>query len=185
MTVTVEDVSRVGDSVRVEVSSDLEGPRFYWYADGAFVGSSTEPARSFGVAPGEQLRVEVLDSTDADFDALANAPAGYPSRRSLWWTRSSSSDVSAYVVEQQKDGGDWLELARVAQEPGAWALSFLTGRLEDLATYSWRITPIDRAGNEGTATTFGPELVVRRPDAPEFALSFDAGANRVTISEAA
>ena len=165
------------------MTSDLSGTvYFHWYAEGAWVGRTVEPSRAFAVAVGDQLRVEVIDTTDEDFDPVANAPEGYPARRTLWWTRSTDADVRSYKVEEKKDAGSFVEVGSVRQEGEDWTLQFLTGRLDDLADYTWRITPIDAAGNEGTALTIGPETIVRRPDSPSFAISYDGGTNRVTVS---
>ena len=61
----------------------------------------------------------------------------------------------------------------------------LTPRLDDLSTYTWRVIPVNTAGNDGTALTIGPELIVRTPDAPNIEIVFDSGTTRVTFSEAA
>lgn len=186
MTVTYVRQDYSGDrrAVTITVSSDLgAGARFYWYRDGTYVGSTAEGERSFAVRQGDQERIDVLDSTSDSFDPVASAPAGYPARRTLEWTRTTSSDVDYYLVEQQKDGGSWTTLGRVPQRQ-EWSLRFTTGRLTDLSTYSWRVTPYDMAGNAGTAITYGPEKIVRRPDAPRFDVSYAAGTQRVTFSEA-
>jgi hypothetical protein len=176
----------LADAVRIEVTSDLAGTVYYhWYLDGAWVGSTTEPWKLFRPASGEQLRVEVLDTTDPDFDPLASAPAGYPATRTLWWVRSLDTDVLYYRVDQQLSAGDWEEVAQVHAEPGRWDYQWRTGRLDDLSEHAWRIVPLDAAGNDGTPITIGPERIVRRPDAPAFTLVYDAGPNRVTFNEAA
>lgn len=174
--------TRIADVTVVRVTSDLAGTVYYhWYAEGEYLGRTTDPERAFQLAENEQLRVEVLDTTDADYDTVANAPAGYPARRTLAWLRSIDADAAWYRVDQQQDSGDWTEIARVPAEAGRWEYRLETDRLEDLATYTWRIVPLDTAGNEGTAVTIGPERVVRRPDAPAVALSCAAGL--VTIAE--
>ena len=68
--------------------------------------------------------------------------------------------------------------------PSASGENFVTPRLEDLATYTWRVTPYDQAGNAGTALTIGPEKVVRRPDAPRWAWAFNDSTQRATFSAA-
>lgn len=183
MTVTAVTYARVGDMTRVFATSDLTDPTYHWYLDGSWLGASLAPFRDVQIAPGDQARVDVLDTTDPAFDPIANAPEGFPARRSLWWVRSADLDVDHYLVEQDQDGGGYELVGRVPQAAEAWALGWLTARLEDLSTYTWRVTPYDAAGNAGTARTFGPEKVVRRPDAPDFALSFNDTTDRLTISE--
>ncbi|MBX3465276.1 MAG: hypothetical protein KF878_00065 [Planctomycetes bacterium] len=183
--ITAVTYERLGDTTRVYATSDLAGAvTYHWYLDGAWLGATSSPWRDVQLPPGDQARVDVVDTTDPDHDPIANAPAGFPARRSLWWVRSLDADASHYVVEQQKDGGDWATVARVVQAPEAWSLAWLSGRLDDLALYAWRVTPYDAAGNAGTARVFGPERIVRRPDAPDFALAFDDETARVTIGAA-
>lgn len=185
MAISGETVTRIGPrTLRVTATSDLgAGVVFYWYLDGAFVGSTSTGSRVFQLEAGDQAAVDVLDSTDPSFDPVANAPAGYPARRILEWTRPPEADVSSYLVEQQRAAEAWTALGVVPQRL-EWSHRLLTPRLDDLETYTWRVTPYDAAGNAGTAITIGPELVVRRPDAPGWSLSFDDGAQRITVSAA-
>lgn len=187
MTITAYDIIRVDNVVTVTVTSDQIAEDvtvyYHWYVNGAYVGETVLASRDFYLAPGELARVECVDTLDADYDPLAAAPVGYPARRTLWWIRSTATDVDVYVVDQQKDGGNWTELGRL-RISDAWSYSFLTPPLDDLSEYTWRITPVDTAGNEGSALTIGPEDVVRTPDAPNFTVTFDEGTTRVTIAEA-
>lgn len=175
MTVSLS-LTRAGGLTRVFAESDLSGSvSFCWYLDGAYVATTTVGERDFQVEPGDQVRIEVLDTTDPTFDPIANAPAGYPARQSLWWIRSLDSDVDRYVIEQLQDAGSWERVAIVRQTADAWAFGWLSRRLVDLATYSWRVTPLDVAGNAGTPRVFGPQKVVRRPDAPRFTVAAAGG----------
>jgi len=186
MAITRYQTTRFRNITTVAVISDLSGTVYYhWYLDGAYIASTTRPTYSFVLEQGEQARIEVQDTTDPNYDPIANAPAGYPARRTLWWIRSTEGDVDYYKVEQKKDSGQWSTIGIVRHDNREWAYSFLTPRLEDLATYTWRIIPVDTAGNEGTPQTIGPETVVRTPDAPRFAISFDPSTTRVTFSAAA
>jgi hypothetical protein len=176
---------RIGETTEVLVATSLSEVAWYcWYVDGAYVGKTVGPTKSFQVPTGEQLRVECLPTADADFDPIANAPDGYPARRTLWWTRSLDANVAAYRVEQKASDGDWTTLAEVPPEADQWGFSVLTGRLDDLTVYTWRVTPIDAAGNEGTPITIGPETVVRTPDAPNFTAELDAETQTVEFAEA-
>ena len=106
------------------------------------------------------------------------------SRKTLWWIRSLASDVDHYRIDQSVDGGAWEELATVRVINDQWAYQYTTGPLTDLATYTWRIVPVDTAGSDGTPKTVGPEKIVRTPDAPAFEVSFDADTRKVTFTEA-
>lgn len=183
MSITAYTAVPIEDAVRVEVTSDLAGTvRYHWYADGMYQGMTYEPWRLFRPEEGEQLRVEVLDTTDEDFDPLTNAPAGYPARRTLWWVRSLDADVEYYRIDQQQDGGAWAEVATVDAVAGQWDYQWTTARLDDLSDYAWRIVPVDAAGNDGTALAIAAERIVRTPDAPDFTLSLAGGA--VTVEAA-
>lgn len=181
--VTTYSVTRVGNFTTYIVSSVLAEPYFHWYVDGVYAGVTRDPRWELYLSDGEQAHVEVIDTVDVTFDPVAEAPAAYPSRRTLWWNRSLSTDVASYRVEQQQDGGSWTVIATVHVVADQWNYQVVTEPLVDLASYNWRLVPVDRAGNDGTAINWDGETVVRWPDAPEWVLAFDGGTDRVTISE--
>lgn len=184
MAITSVTYARIGDVTRVFATSDLgAGAIFVWYLDGAYLSKTSAAYHDFQLAPDDQARVDVLDTTDPDFDAIANAPVAYPARRSLWWVRSPETDVAYYVVTQQEGAGPIVTVARVLQTAEAWALGWLSDRLDDLSTFTWTVTPYDLAGNAGTSKAF-VEKVVRRPDAPNFSIAFNSPATTVTIASA-
>ena len=186
MSITAYSQVRIGNVTRVTVTSDLSAPIYYhWYLNGSWSGVTTGPGKSFHLGDGDQARIEAIDTNDPAYDGIANAPDGWPARRTIWWCRSVDSDVVRYRVEQQKDGGDWSTLGTVQAVAGQWPYSLLTGRLDDLATYAWRVYPVDAAGNDGTALTLDSEKIVRTPDGPDFAIAFDDGTTKVTFSAAA
>jgi len=178
-------VTTVGDTTTVTVASTLTPPVYYfWYLDGQYLGMTEEATRAFNLLAGEQARIDVLDSTDEDFDPYANAPAAYPSRKTIFWIRSPATDVDYYRVEQQADGGEWETVETIPADPDAWSYSSLTERLDDLTTYAWRIIPVDVVGNDGTPLAFAAELIVRIPDAPAFAVTIDPDTSKITFAEA-
>jgi len=186
MSVTAYSTFRVLNTIRVQVTSDLSTPLYYhWYVDGEYVGRTASSERWFALGANQQVQVVVVDTNDPNFDPYASPPAGYPLRKRLWWVRADDDEVRKYKVEQQQDGGAWTTIATVWARQRIWLYSLRTPPLVDLSTYSWRIMPIDIYGNEGTASTEGPETVVRQPDAVRFTASYDGGADRVTIAEAA
>jgi len=178
-------IVRIGNVTEVTVVTSLADPVWYhWYLDGSYIGKTTGPRKSFHTPAGEQFRVEVRPTDDADFDPIANAPDGYPSRKTLWWVRSPDGDAAGYRVEQRIGSGEWSTIGEFPQAVGQWEFLIITGQLNDLAEYTWRITPLDAAGNAGTPITVGPEKIVRWPDAPNFTAEFDPETELVTFAEA-
>jgi len=185
MTITAIETTRFGNVTTVTATSDLGGsPYFHWYVDGTWVGVCETGTWDFYLPLADQARIDVVDTADPAFDAVAGAPAGWPARRTLWWVRSLAADVDQYRVEQKKGEGDWSTVAIVHQEPHQWEFSVLTDRLDDLSDYTWQVVPVDTAGNDGTPIAIGPETIVRTPDAPEFEITFDSGTTKVTFSAA-
>ena len=171
------------DTTVVTVTSSLTGVVFYhWYMDGAYLGATSDPSRSITLQRSEQVRLEILDTNDRDFDPVANAPAGHPARREIVWVRSIDPEVIRYRVDQQLDGGDWETIAYVHHEEARWTYSLLSPRLDDLSDYAWRVVPLDAAGNEGTAVAIDAEFIVRIPDAPNFTVTFVEGVNEVLFT---
>jgi len=185
MAITSYTQQRLGNATVVTVVSDLGGTVYYhWYVDGALVASTEVPTWTFFCEANEQFRVEVNDTTDPDYDPVANAPAGYPPRRTLEWVRSLDATVDRYRVEQRLDAGSWTTVGLVPVDGTLWAYRFLTPRLTDLGSYEWRVVPVDAAGNDGTAIALDAETVVRTPDAPDFTATFDSGTTTVAFAAA-
>jgi len=181
-------VTRAGNMITVRVEHtypDVDPTFFHWYVDGVYMGQTTRPERSFYLPDGSQAYVETVITYDADFDAYANAPPGYPARMLITWHRSPDTDVAWYKVEQLKSGGSWTEIGRVRHKAGKWFYRLLSPRLDQTGVYSWRVTPIDAAGNEGTVETIDDvPTFYRRADAPDWTFTFDDGTAKITISEA-
>ena len=175
-------LSSFGQTTTVTVSSDLTPPVwFHWYLDGSFQETTTVGEFRISLEPGSQARLEVIDTTDPDFDPLANEPAAWPATKDLWWIGSLAADLDRYRVEQQQDGGDWTPIATVLKQDNQWHYHIESGRLVDLATYAFRIVPIDAAGNDGTAHSLSSRRIVRTPDAIDFSLTFNEGPTTMTI----
>ncbi len=186
MAITSTTVNNIGGLNVITVVSDLSGIVFYhWYVDGLYISTTNTNSWSYYLQSGGQARITITDTNDPDFDPIANAPDGWPSRRSIYWVRSTDTDVEKYKIEQKQDAGSFVEIGNIFQESDSWDFTFVTPRLVDLSDYTWRITPVDLAGNEGTAITIGPEKIVRTPDAPDFTITFDSGTTKVTFASAA
>jgi hypothetical protein len=185
MSITSTTQVRTGNATQITVVSSLTGTIYYhWYQDGSYLGVSSTPTRTFVLVPGSQARFTILDTNDAAFDPVANAPEGYPATRSLVFTRSIDSDVSKYRIEQQRESDGWISLGIIFDDPRAWVYQLSTPTLDDLTNYGWRVIAIDTAGNDGTAVTLAAELIVRTPNAPDFTVTFDPGTTKVTFAAA-
>lgn len=185
MTITSYRQRRFGGLVEITAESNLSGAiRWHWWVDGQYVGATAGPTRAVYLEPGDLARVVAVDTTNPGFDPYANPPDRYPPRRWVWWIRSLAEDVARYRIEQQAGGGDWIPIGELHHRPDRWSYSLLTGRLADLTDHAWRVIPIDRAGNDGTPRAIDAERVVRIPDPPQFAITFNAGPKTVTFNAA-
>lgn len=176
---------REGDRTEVTVTSDLAGTVFFhWYVDTQYVGGGEATTRLFHTPRGTQIQIEVLDTNDPDFDPAANRPTAQCSRRTIFWYRSLDADIDSYRVEEQIfPGGSWTDIAQVPAD-GSWTYAVETFELQDLTLYGWRVAAVDTAGNSGPPMGFPLEQVIRRPDAPDFAATYDGGTQRVTFDHA-
>ena len=178
--------TRLRTITTITVTSSLSGLVYYhWYRDGAWIVRTKEPTYSFQLSATARAAIEVLDTVDPNWDGEANAPTAYPAARTLFWTRSTDTDVAYYRIEQDKDGGGYATIGKVFHVASEWSYRFVTPRLTDLSAYTWRIYPVDAAGDDGTVLEIGPDTIVRTPDAPDFAIAYDAETDKVTWTEAA
>lgn len=186
-------VRRIGHLMQVAITSSihLSMGSFHWYRDGAYIGSTGIPSRTFRLEAGEQARIDVIASSNPDFDPQSQQEASQPSsRRVLEWFRSLSPDAGNYIVKHatSADGESWTSATKIREirhDDSRWGYRATTDILTDLTHYRWTVLPVDVVGNEGTASqTIGPEHIVRRPDAPDFTVSFDAGTSKVTFAAA-
>jgi hypothetical protein len=185
MAITGYSQTRQGGVTIVTATSDLSGTIYYhWYVDGAWVSGGQGNGFSIRLQPDEQNRVECIDTNDADFDPVANAPDGYSAVRTVRWYPSASSDVAHYRIEQLKSGGEWTVIGTVRHDPNVWEYRFVSPRLDDLSDYSHRVIPVDVAGNDGSAATSDVERIVRTPDAPDFTVTYSSVTQRVTFGAA-
>ena len=179
--ITSYTTSRSGNTTRVTVISSLSGLVYYfWYQDGAYVATTTIPHMAFVLQAGQQAKIVCIDQNTSTPPA---APDGYPARRKLFWIRAAGS-IARYRVDQQENGGAWSTLGYVTPKYNQWSYSFTTPTLDDLATYNWRIVPLDSAGNAGTPLTIATETIVRTPDSPDFSISYNPSTSKVTFGAA-
>lgn len=173
MSITATNSTRSGNTTTISVTSSLAAPvYFHWYMDGVYLGRTGTGRKTINLQTADQGRITILDTNDPAFDPVTNAPAGYSAKRTLAWVRSIDANIRRYRVEQQQDGGAWVTIGYVQDDPSHWLYSFVTTRLVDLSTYSWRVFPIDKNGNDGTPLALATEKIVRSPDAPSFTITF-------------
>lgn len=174
------------DVTIVTVASDLSGTIYYhWYIDGAYIASTQASEYTFHLADSDSVRVDINDTNDADYDPIANAPAGYPARRSITWQPSLEATVKIYNIEQKIGAGSFVTIGMIPHRPGAWEYVLLSPRLADLTVHTWQVSALDAAGETLGTRTLGGETIVRIPDAPDFTVAFDGGTTKVTFSAAA
>jgi hypothetical protein len=185
MSITAYSQRRVSRTTYVTVTSSLSGTIYYhWYLDGIYLGVTNVPTKGIMLEASEQARIECVDTTNAVYDGASYGATDYPARRILSWVRSVDSSVVAYVIRQKKAAGSYADLARV-HDRGEWSYQYTTPRLDDLTEYTWQIVPVDASGNEGSALTIGPELIVRTPDSPRFSTTWDADESTLTVAAVA
>jgi hypothetical protein len=175
--------TQIGNIVTVTVVSSLSAPVYYfWYLDGNFVNETQTPTMVF--VPSAQTIITCIDSNDPGFDPIANAPAGFPATRTLFFVRSLDPNIGSYLLQQSENSGAWETIATVHDDPGTWSYQVTTGELDDLSQYAWQVVPVDIYGNTGTPTALANELIVRTPDAPDFTFTFEQGSDQVLFSGA-
>ncbi len=184
MSITEYRAIRVGNTHQITVTSDLTGVIYYhWYKDGQYLTRTQSNKYSLYLPPNSQSRVVVLDTNDPDFDPILNNPDKFPGFRTIHWIRSLSADVDRYRIEENKDGGGWVEKETSKHNKNQWVYYWTSGFLADLSDYQWRVIPVDVYGNDGDAITFGTEKIVRIPDAPNFNITYDDVSDKVTFVE--
>lgn len=152
-------------------STDVPGATVYVYRNGElWLSSATQTTQTFVVEPGEHILLEALD------DAATEPAGAYGGRARIEWM--GATGVGYYSVEEYVSG-TWQERARISNRVGQ-QLVYRTPVLTDGSTAQWRVTGYDAAGVGGTpaAYTFA---VVRWPDIPEVAGTYDSGTGDITI----
>ena len=164
--------------------SDLSGSIFYhWYRDSIYQGVTNGPVHGFYLSYTTESDIVAVDTNDPDFDPLAAPPATYPSFRTLWWVRGSDTAAVQYLLEYTADGGAWTTFKKVNIDPTFWEFQYRTFILTDDVEYDFAVSGIDIAGNIGSRRTVLSDLMVSRPSAPDFTISFSAGTSRITFAE--
>lgn len=174
MTVTISQPQATGrNTFIVSWSSNLSDPTFYVYQDGKLISVTKQTQMSFSVQHGESLVVEVLD------DASAKPVTAFPGRLTLNWYASADTDY--YRIEEYVNSS-WTLKASI-DDSGQGYFTYRTRFLEDQTTHQFRIIPVGKNGNQGTAKNFSC-LMVRHPNPPDVNFSYSNDDETVTISAA-
>ena len=172
MAVTITAVERIGTrSYRWQWTGT--GP-YTVYRDGRAIAEAITSTQITveGATASDIPALEIVESSDA-----ANAQSVlYPPFLTLQWTRVESA--SFYQVEEYT-GGQWVLRARVLEQ-GLDYYSYDTGLLEDGATHTWRVRPVDSLGGGGRALEFVAPMV-RNPAPPAALIRFNGSSQRLEM----
>jgi ribulose bisphosphate carboxylase small subunit len=168
---TPELISEITGIYRASWTSDQTSPTYRIYIDGVL--QARQQDAFWEIRPNQIL--EVLDTDDA-----VPSPA-FPAYLVLDWR--VQDDADQYRIEQW-DGEAWGAVATLAADHSRGAMAYYTSVLEDCTTHTWRVVPIDAAGNDGTAVQF-VALLVRHPDVPSVSWAYNGSVTgTVTITAA-
>jgi len=173
MTVTVNQPSPINATTwRITWSSDLTDPEYRIYQDGLLAATTGAEEWIATVPAGEALLLEILDDPDE------TPTTAYPGKITIgWW---AVSGAASYRVDEYIEGA-WTARATLL-ETGLGYYRWDSRYLEDVTTHQFRVVPITAFGNDGAAAVFSV-LMVRHPDVPSVAYTYDEDTAIITISE--
>jgi hypothetical protein len=156
---------------RVEWQSDQPNPQFWIYQDGILANQTTQTSGTFSVEPGTHLVLEV-------FDNATEKPAHQLSgKMALFWY--AVPDTEKYYIEELVDS-TWIK--RFTQFAGTqWTYHWKSRFLDDCQTHAFRIIPVGFNGVNGEPIQVAG-YVIRYPDAPAPAVSYNATHHTLTLS---
>lgn len=180
--VTAVDVRRYGRTLVARATCpdySAPGRYLYWIIDGEFWQRTSGLAVTLTTA--DPVAIECLVSRHRDLtpDLYLMDRRPMASRRTLFWIRPDGP-VDEYRCDwvTGESGGTWATFATV-RDDGSWFYAIRTPRLDDLTFYRFRVTPVT-AGNDGTASTWAAQRVVRIPDSPGVDVTLDPDTQYVT-----
>jgi hypothetical protein len=176
-------VKQAGDFCRVSVTTNLTGRVYWhWYVNGRYAGMSRASNRVFPVPRGAQANITSKPVRYASYNGAENEPLALSGEVTLEWTRSVDANIDRYLAQYQSAGGPWVTFAKV-RDSGAWSYRVTTPQLDDDVVYSFRVVPVDAAGNDGTAADLGSERIVRYPTATDGVVTFNPGPTTFTFDD--
>jgi hypothetical protein len=143
------------------------------FRDGRLLATTRLTELLVGATGGAPPVFEVLDDPEAE------PAAGFPATATLAWY--ASAGAARYRVEQDV-GGNWTEVDALPDD-GSGYFRWTSDALADVTAYDFRVVPVGANGNDGTPLEYAV-LMVRVPEPPAVAYSYDAGTGNVTISAA-
>lgn len=174
MAVSISEPVQTGPrTFRIDYSTDLgAGTLFYVYQDGSLIGSTYLTSWDFSVQPGDVIDIQILDSATDELEDV------FSGRVTLGWEAGESVDY--YLVEEYVSAA-WVIRARV-EDSGIGYYTWLSRFLEDCTVYEFRVTAYGTNGVAGTPRTTFTGLMVRRPDMPTNAITYNSGTARITVA---
>lgn len=173
MTVTIDSSQLVGPSTwRISWSSDQPTPVTYRiFRDGVLVTTTQADEHNFSIEPDERPLIEILD------DSTTEPSEAFTSRFTLSWR--SVVGAASYRIEELIGPG--FVTRQIIPDDGRKWNNWVSRVLEDDQVHEFRVTAIGENQNNGTPVTFQIKMV-RHPDPPEVAYSYDQGTGKVTIT---
>ena len=176
VSVTYLDPQRIDEmAYLIRFTSDQPTPVMFRVFDEGVLSQTIESEDGTGsfikhVSPGETPFLEVIDREDQ------RPSLAFPSRMTLNWfavEQAESYRIDRYV------SGSWVVQTSIAAGPPSF--TWQTPVLEDVTQHTFRIVPIDSAGNDGTELEL-TAYMVRVPDVPSVTLTYSSGTQKVTVS---
>jgi len=185
--VTGYTVTDYGTLRKVTATASRSGGHWHWYRDGEHLaGPNTEAYIYTRISDADGAKLVARCVRYFDHDPRRQPPLSAPAYRTIAWPTVTNAYeyVCAYATGQSTPGAeDWTTFATV-RDDGRSHFAQRTPRLTTLTYYWFRVTPRTRAGNEGTAATYGPAYIVCKPAWPDVTLTYDDGTGQVTIAAA-
>jgi hypothetical protein len=174
MAVTIDTIKRLSaTSIELYVSSDISGAVFYVWKNADLVCTSQGNRIVVSISSGETPVISVFDSATEKPENI------FPSRITLGWYKAA--DTETYRIEKYS-GSEWVNVAEVkdiSKQFYIWKSEIIS----DGEEVQFRIIPVGRNGNDGTAKVFNV-LMVRVPDVPDVNYSYSSSTQKITITEA-
>lgn len=189
MSVTITSLTRIdARTVRVTWSSTLGGAAtFYVWLDGRLIDATRSLSRLFTLPADRSPVIEVFDSASDTPSVNTSAWGGVEGAgrvRLAWYVAPGANTGGSYRVEEYV-GGSWVTRETV-KDTDAGYYAWTSRVLADGETHQFRVRSI-AAGSSG-ANVGSPVsvsvLMVRVPDVPAVAMTYDEDTGDLTIAAA-
>jgi len=176
MSIAVTSIRKVG-VISWEYSWSATTAPYRVYHRGRLIESvtDTEYVIEYPGATAEPPILEILDANDTGQAGQMQ----YSPRMTLQWRAVDGAE--RYRIKRYVDAA-WETIAHV-YESGAGYYTYQSDVLDDLADELWRVVALDEYDNETDDIEF-VVTIVRNPDAPEIAMSYDKPNSEIDIEAA-